>query len=166
MLHTCLTVSSFMPSLLQSIANLEAVQEETYRKSLLHQVASCQPPPRLSTARRQWQQLFQRFLSVLPAFFFLPRSTLFARQVLVCSQVWWDLKEGPGDPRTGEYLGGVGLEGNQRTLKEMRNCCERAISECGDEECYCECTDSLTDCLRVCFIGNANMISSTVLRIV
>ena len=46
----------------------------------------------------------------------------FARQVLVCFQVWGAPEEGPGDPRTGECLGGVGLGGNQRTLRQMRNC--------------------------------------------
>ena len=52
------------------------------------------------------------------------------------------------------------------TDEKQPSACERAISECGDGECYCDCADSITDCLRVCFIGNANMISSTVLRTV
>ena len=66
-------------------------------------------------------------VSALPAgasclFVFASVPPCFARQVLVCFQVWGTPEEGPGDPRTGEYLGGVGRGGNQRTLRQMRNC--------------------------------------------
>ena len=54
-------------------ANHKLSAAHTLAKSNLLQVASCQPPPRPSTARRQWQQLFQRFMPVPPACLILPQ---------------------------------------------------------------------------------------------